>query len=477
MSLYTQSLFSVFFSIALGIPTESLTSPTYHIDTRDNNFVWASVGDSWAAGVSYSPTQHTDYDDDKNGCHRWKDSYGPIMARNTSWTTNDQTFNFAACKLHLYFQFSDHYTLLPECVKLCLEAFVLLGPLKLSLNADCIRCHAGSGAILVNIVASPQGDNPKQMDLVGNPQMITYHAGGNNCGFGGVVSDCVYQPGFGYGKEYPDPSGRCAQSIANSNNYINKAGNEGLYQDEMNTVTDLLNHPSVKDNKDFKLYILGYAHFFNLGANYCDDISFGVMKYIPRGSAPKLSNQLRTDMNDGVERVNQILKRVATDVNDTRVEFLDISPAFSGHRFCENNHNYQDQWYSTDVWLWNFNTPADDPPADPNLMNQWINAYRFPDNTTLPEFPNGTTIGVETQRGVETDGSGGSTGSPTWSLRPFHPKQGGTQAIANIVIAQALADKIPGVKGSAPPSTGTCDCNEDGCTPESPVCCANGTCS
>lgn len=37
------------------------------INGRDNSFVWASLGDSWAAGVSYDGDK-TDYDGDKNGC-------------------------------------------------------------------------------------------------------------------------------------------------------------------------------------------------------------------------------------------------------------------------------------------------------------------------------------------------------------------------------------------------------------------------
>ncbi|XDG03116.1 hypothetical protein ABKA04_002731 [Annulohypoxylon sp. FPYF3050] len=313
------------------------------------------------------------------------------------------------------------------------------------------------------------------MDLVGNPQMITYHAGGNNCGFGDVVFNCIYQPWGNYGAEYPDPTGKCAKQLANSNDYINEGGEGGLYQDELNTVRDLLNHPSVKDNKDFRLYILGYAHFFNLGANYCDDISFGALATVPLiGNAPKLSNRLRTDLNDGVERVNQVLARVAKDVGDSRVRFLDISPAFNGHRFCENNHNYRDQWYNADVWLWNLNPPADDPPANPELIEAWLYGNR---NDSLLDYSNGAMVGVEMQGGAETDGSGGSTGpGPTWHQRPFHPKQGGAQAIADIVIAQALADKIPGVVGSSAPTTGTCDCDEDGCSPESPACCADGTC-
>ncbi|KAI2462864.1 SGNH hydrolase [Annulohypoxylon bovei var. microspora] len=438
MSVFTKCFTLALLPMALGSPLNRLRSflafesPTNPIDKRDNDFVWASVGDSWAAGVSYSPEQHTDYDDDKNGCHRWKDSYGPIMERDTTWTTGAQKFNFAAC----------------------------------------------SGAILSNIVASSQGDNPPQMSLVGSPQMITYHAGGNNCGFGAVVSDCIFQPWGDYGPEYPDPSGQCAKQLANSNAYIDRAGDGGLYQDERNTVADLLGHAAVRDNKDFRLYILGYAHFFNLGANYCDGISFGALASVPVvGNAPKVSDRLRTDVNDGVERVNQILARVARDAGDPRVRFLDISPAFDGHRFCEDGHGYKDQWYSADVWLWNFNTPSDDPPADPSLMDTWLNGTYFPDNTVLPTYPNGTAVGVEMQGGVETDGSGGSTGpGPTWFQRPFHPKQGGTQAIADIIIAQALADKIPGVVGSSSPTTGACDCNEDGCSPGSPACCASGTC-
>jgi hypothetical protein len=102
----------------------------------------------------------------------------------------------------------------------------------------------------------------------------------------------------------------------------------------------------VGDNKDFKLYILGYAHFFNLGANYCDDISFGAFALVG-GAAPKVSNVLRTAFNDAVTNVNNVLSRVATDIGDERVKFIDISPAFNTHRFCENSHNYKDQWYST----------------------------------------------------------------------------------------------------------------------------------
>jgi hypothetical protein len=191
------------------------------------------------------------------------------MAADNTWTINNQEFHFAAC----------------------------------------------SGARLVNIVKDAQGDNPPQLSQLGNPQMITYHAGGNNCDFGAVVFTCIYPVGnWDPTLEYPNPDGDCAKGVATTNKYINDKG--GLYQDEMNTVRDILTDGSVKGNKDFKLYLLGYAHFFNTNDNYCNDISFSLPSQIsipgtPIGvPGPKLSVRLRTDFNDAIERVNNVLRRV-----------------------------------------------------------------------------------------------------------------------------------------------------------------------
>lgn len=327
----------------------------------------------------------------------------------------------------------------------------------------------------------PQGDNPRQMELVGSPQMITYHAGGNNCGFGSVISNCIYQPSMNdteWQPEYPDPAGKCGQELQSSNNYINDPGDHGLYQDEMNTVNDVLRHDAVRDNKDFRLYILGYAHLFNTGDNWCNDISFAPRTWI-RLPGPKVSNRRRTDINDGVERVNSILRRVVNDVGDSRVRFIDISPAFKGRRFCEDGHSYNDQWYSTDVWLWNLNLPINDPPADPGLMEAWLNGTQLlPDGTTIEAYFQDVEVGVEIQGDAGRDGGSGGSGGieGSWRWRPFHPKHVGTQAIADMTISQAKEDKIPSVVGSSAPTTGTCDCNESGCSPESPACCADGTC-
>lgn len=39
-----------------------------------------------------------------------------------------------------------------------------------------------------------------------------------------------------------------------------------------------------------------------------------------------------------------------------------------------------------------------------------------------------------------------------------------------------ISDDEPADEDPGPPATGPCNCNESGCTPDSPSCCANGTC-
>ena len=409
--------------IAFGLFSVALASPIDGIQRRDT-FVWGSLGDSWASGVSFDG-KNTDYDNNTNGCLRWKNSYGPLMEADTTWTTNPQTFHFAAC----------------------------------------------SGAFLDHIELNPQDTkpemNPPQMDQVGNPMMLTYQAGGNNCGFGEAVSKCLYPfPGLlGYDKPYPDPNGACFQAVNKSNTYINNMRTNdddseephGLYLDEFRTIQAVLLKDAVKNNPDFKLYVLGYAHFFNLGTNYCDNLSFAPgVKADPNGLGeiagssaealglletnyhpPNVTNQLRTDFNDATTRVNNVIRKAVNDVNDPRVKFIDVSPAFNGHRFCENSHSALDQWFNTDVWLWNLNFPSQDPPANPpSLSEAFIINGTMPGSFGIASI-NGT-VGIES----------GSVGGIPWAMRPFHPKIGGTSAIAEYIKAAAKADKIPGVVGS-----------------------------
>ena len=95
-------------------------------------------------------------------------------------------------------------------------------------------------------------------------------------------------------------------------------------------------------------------HFFNVDADSkrCNDISFG-----PGFHKPKLSLELHQTINDLVEQVNNLYRDVAASMNNRNIHFVDISPAFNGHRFCKPNNDdwdNEDEHQQGETWVWNF---------------------------------------------------------------------------------------------------------------------------
>lgn len=135
---------------------------------------------------------------------------------------------------------------------------------------------------------------------------------------------CIFQyhGGF-YGPEYPDPKGSCAQAITEAQDIISDDyfGNQlqGL------AISELYN-AGVKNFTDFKVFLTGYAHFFNVDpdSTRCNNQSFGP---IP-GYRPKLSMELRKAINDLVEQVNNVYSGVVASMKNPNIQFVDISPGF-----------------------------------------------------------------------------------------------------------------------------------------------------
>lgn len=62
---------------------------------RDDPFEWAVLGDSWASGVAYLPTNM--YDGNKGLCLRINQAYAALMEKDKTWTANGQNLHFHAC--------------------------------------------------------------------------------------------------------------------------------------------------------------------------------------------------------------------------------------------------------------------------------------------------------------------------------------------------------------------------------------------
>ena len=387
----------------------ALKASTEHLITRDASpWPYGVIGDSWGSGVSYN--NDVLYDGNLDNCLRTKESHGPQMEADTSWTGS----------------FSSG-----------------------------LRDAACSGSQLVDLAKGGY-----QMGKVGNPNVLVMTSGGNNCGFGVIVDVCIYHsnPIMNYGPAYKDDTertGACAKALDNAQTYITNT----LQQDLINTINDILADPSVKSNPDFLLYLTNYAQFF--GTDYdpwCNNEAWNIAGI---SATPYLSVELRTAFNDHVSKVSDVYKTTIQQNFAQQARFVDLDSGFSGHRFCEPGASHSDQ-LNTDtnfenVYLWNLNWSwqvANQAAPNPDEQNGTVSAEEaqqlFGDN------------GVTAWSGSGS-GGGGNIPGDGWKLRPFHPRYSGYTSIKNAILAQLKADGLPKAPASptspTPPSPyvkGTC---------------------
>lgn len=380
-------------STALAVPSVKMGE----ISTRDNTFYMASIGDSWAAGAAL-PFSSDLYDGD-NGCLRSKKAWEALMVSDPnsvssrSWTDGPIDFKFVAC----------------------------------------------SGARLRSaVLGDPDISQPKpQLDFVGTPHLLTMELGGNDCHFAEIARTCIF-----VGElltEYPDPASACTKLLTDWGNYINSDSNiagESFYFDHHATLKDIMNSETIKGRDDFYFYIVGYAEFFNTspGSDWCNDQSFGKIFH------PKLSNGLRSKINELVAAVNSKIAQSVQDMGNKNIKFLDVSPLYENHRFCEPGHTFDDQYYSKDVWIWNLSPPETDPGFTNDLASQAKWQAQWIANSKLPNGKVATPDDIQTMLGGKSSSSG----------RVFHPKIGGYASMKSAMITMLQNDKVPGVKPPHP---------------------------
>ena len=397
--------------ITASIIPETILSKAFALNKRDSGpWPYGVIGDSWGSGVSYN--DDVLYDKNLDNCLRTKESHGPQLEADTTWTGD----------------FSSG-----------------------------LRDAACSGSQLVDLAKGAY-----QMGKVGNPNLVVMTSGGNNCGFGRIVDVCIYHsnPTFDYGPAYKDDNdrtGECAKALDEASNYISNK----LQQDLINTINDILADPNIKKNPDFLLYLTGYAQFF--GTDYddwCNDESWNIPG---RSATPKLSSELRKAFNDRVSQVNDLYKNTVQSQFSKQVRYIDVDSGFSGRRFCEPGASHKDQ-LNTDtnfdkVYLWNLNYPwqvANQPNPQPE------NGDGISQQQAIDLFGgNGVTAWI----GGSGSGGEGNVPSNGWRLRPFHPRASGYTSIKKAILAQLKSDGLP----KKPYEPGTCsfhldewqDCNDD----------------
>lgn len=372
---------------------------------------WAVVGDSWASGVAYN-LSNVYQPTDKEACYRTKEAWGAQMANDNSWSVDPQVFNFAAC-----------------------------------------------GGTLMN-------DLERQMkQKAGRPDIVWGMFGGNNAFFGAIARACIYQPiapehPFGWGPPWDEDSagkGLCKQNIQKAEAFLNDPA--GMTKEFKRALDDIIGVAQATQalNQPFDLYVSSYVRFFNDSTNACDKWSFAHDR-ISTGK-PKLVKGLRKIINDKVQQVNNIQADVIKNYkipphtpfnSNFRVHNAQPDNIFNGHRFCEPNHSFNDQYYNKDVWLWNLQ-------YNDEKKGEEVGVATTNNDVTFMAPPAGldVTQGFQTVLGADTNpnaiiptGNDANTQQYGfgWTARPFHPKFPGHTALKDFFIQQMRKDRIPGVK-------------------------------
>lgn len=376
------------------------------------SFEWAVIGDSWSSGVAYSAgTVYSNLD--YEFCYRSTEAWGAQMEADKTWTQSDQVFHFSAC-----------------------------------------------GGTLMN-------DIPRQMGISGNIGLALGTFGGNNAFFGDIARACIYQPrdGTNWGPAYdedPDSTGLCKQNIQKSSTYIaNRLARE--FSVAIDDVFDAVRAQNQRP-ATFNLYVSSYAEFFNATTDSCDTWTFAPYGWLSKGK-PKLVKELRSVMNSMVDNFNNVQANAvsnypAVNLPGYHVRYVPISDVFESHRFCEDGHSFNDQFYSANVWLWNLQWFSGDQGADVvGAVSQTDDGVWFmqpPPGLVNGSYP-ATVLSLDTDdpTAADEDIIGQTQSGFGWTARPFHPKKIGNGAMAAAYIARFRANGVPGVAPAGATASGS----------------------
>lgn len=117
-------------------------------------------------------------------------------------------------------------------------------------------------------------------------------------------------------------------------------------------------------NPSFQLYVTGYIQFWNHDNPQCNDISWAPFY---KTAAP-LTTTLRKDMNDLVDKLNNLLKEVSDALSRSvgGIYYVDgFQDKFNGHRFCEQeaDANYHKSPIGERTWFIHYDIPYENPSS------------------------------------------------------------------------------------------------------------------
>ena len=143
----------------------------------------------------------------------------------------------------------------------------------------------------------------------------------------------------------------CQEQIARSQEIIDS---DLLYNSLDYVIKNALIRGITAAGPGFKLFVTGYAQFFNETSTQCDSTCFS---YWDPGceNSLKLEQSLRQQLNTLAINLNQKIQDVVQNNAQWDVEYVSYDDQFEGHRFCEGANTEPDD-NNPNIWFFHLNT-------------------------------------------------------------------------------------------------------------------------
>ena len=311
--------------------------------------------------------------------------------------------------------------------------------------------------------------------------MATLSVGGDDIDFPGIIFNCILEAHFWGGPIYRpcDEQRKVSWDLLKSPNLVNNVDHlikKAVAKGRKGTVGD-----------QFKLYVTGYAEFFNQDDPGCDGVTFA------RAANPKddgkdhikMTKKIRKDFNDMSRALNAAIQAAVDRNKDKGVKFIDIqgNGALNGRRFCEPGIKEPDQ-HNKKLWFWHY--PYTDPDNDNTKLLKETTDKAFRGFSTQQlrakyktarEYEDALYAALDFEKAKKINGGDpeakGVWDTIGWRAKVFHPHVIFHQHIKDLVLAQYQKDvggKVTLTKPTSPKPTcwhvgDACKCT-DGSTPE-----------
>ncbi|KAK2877265.1 hypothetical protein FQN49_001289 [Arthroderma sp. PD_2] len=186
----------------------------------------------------------------------------------------------------------------------------------------------------------------------GKPEIATISVGGDDIDFLSIITCCILHTCLFIS---------CEDQLDKSWGLIR---DPKLVEDIGRVIDKTLEKGLAVNKTGFKVYVLGYARFFNEKTDYCSHINWSLAY-----DKMTLTKELRSTFNKMSIALNDAVQKAVKERADKGVVYIGWDDLVEGHRYCEEGKR-EPAPDDPDIWFYEY---PFDTPEDKKLLNNFVN--------------------------------------------------------------------------------------------------------